>query len=326
MSTLLRRSVAAAATLALAASLAACGGSDDSTAGDGKKSVLRVGVQKDGIRSILNSSGLLKDLPYEIEWSEFTAGPPIIEAAAADQIDVAWVGGVPPIFGAASGAAFKIVAAVHEEDKQNDSILLPAGSKITKLEELKGKKIAVGKGTSANGLLLNSLASVGLSIDDVEPQYLAPADGLAAFRAGQVDAWVIWDPFIAQAQVQDKAIDLTELTNSADQDAWLQFEIASSKALEKETSRANIADFVDLVGEAFAWAKENPAEWAKGWSEESGIPLDVLSTVTARKASTVVPVGPEDIAITQALADRFTEVGQIPKKVDVASIVDNLVE
>ena len=101
-----RRTLAAATVSVTMLGLLAGCGSDSAEAGDGGKPVLRVGVQKDGIRSVLTEAGLLEDLPYEIEWSEFTAGPPIIEAAAADQIDVAWVGSAPPIFGAAADAAF----------------------------------------------------------------------------------------------------------------------------------------------------------------------------------------------------------------------------
>lgn len=147
----LRRTAAALTGLVMAGGLlAACG--DDSA--DGDKPVLRVGIQKDGIRAVLEEAGLLKDLDYEIEWAEFTAGPPIVEAAAADKIDVAWVGSTPPIFGAAGGADFKVVAAVQEADKRENSILVPKGSKITSVADLEGKKIALGRGTSAQGVLI----------------------------------------------------------------------------------------------------------------------------------------------------------------------------
>lgn len=316
-----RRLLAALAAVALISPLAGCGG-DDAEAADGGKPVLRVGVQKDGIRSVLTQAGLLKDLPYRIEWSEFTAGPPIIEAAAADRIDVAWVGSAPPIFGAASKAAFKVVAAVQEEDRQNDSILVPKGSPITSIADLKGKKIAVGKGTSAHGLLLNTLASAGMSLSDVEPQYLAPADGQAAFRSGAVDAWAVWDPFVAQAVAQDGAVDLTALTGTKADDPFLQFEIASSKSLEEKQTRADIAHFVGLVGKAFAWAKDNPEGWGKGWAEESGLPESVTTTVAEHKRSVVRAVTPEDIASEQKLADAFHAAGEIPEKIDFASVVE----
>lgn len=318
-----RRLIAVAAAAALSASLAACGGSgSEASASDGDRPVLRVGVQKDGIRSVLTQAGLLEDLPYEIEWAEFTAGPPIIEAAAADQIDVAWVGSAPPVFGAAADAAFKVVAAVVEEDQQNDSILVPSGSPITSIADLAGKKIAVGKGTSAHGLLLNTLASAGLSLADVEPQYLAPADGLAAFQAGEVDAWAVWDPFVAQAVLQDDAVDLTELTGTKGDDPYLQFEIASSVSLTEDQTREHIKHFVGLVKEGFAWAKDNPEKWGEGWAEESGLPVETTIAVAEKKRTDVVPVTEEHIASEQQLADAFFAAGEIPKQIDFGSIVE----
>lgn len=317
-----RRLLAAAAAVALTASLSACGDSSEAASSDSDRPVLRVGVQKDGIRSVLTRAGLLEGLPYEIEWSEFTAGPPIIEAAAADQIDVAWVGSAPPVFGAASDAAFKVVAAVVEEDQQNDSILVPADSPITTIADLAGKKIAVGKGTSAHGLLLNTLASAGMSLSDVEPQYLAPADGLAAFQAGEVDAWVVWDPFVAQAVLQDGAVDLTELTGTKADDPYLQFEIASSVSLTEAKTRENIGHFVGLVKEGFAWAKDNPDEWGEGWAEESGLPEETTTAVAEKKRTDVVPVTEEHIASQQKLADAFYQAGEIPKQIDFAAIVE----
>lgn len=319
-----RRLLAAAAALVLAGSLAACGGSDSGAAADdsGGKPVLRVGVQKDGIRSVLTQAGLLKDLPYKIEWSEFTAGPPIIEAAAADQIDVAWVGSAPPVFGAASDAAFKVVATVVEEDQQNDSILVPADSPIKTIADLAGKKIAVGKGTSAHGLLLNTLASAGLSLSDVEPQYLSPADGLAAFQSGDVDAWATWDPYVTQSVLQDGAVDLTEETGTKADDPYLQFEVASSVSLTEKQTRADIKHFIGLVKQAFAWAKEHPEAWGKGWAEESGMPEATTIAVAKKKASDVVPVSAEHIASEQKLADAFYAAGEIPKKIDFSKIVE----
>lgn len=315
--TALTRLLATPAILALLGSaLAACGsdGSDEP--------VLRVGVQKDGIRSVLTQAGLLKDLPYEIEWSEFTAGPPIIEAAAADQIDVAWVGSAPPIFGAAAGAEFKVVATVEEQDQKTDSILVPKGSAIKSSADLKGKKIAVGKGTSAHGHLLLALESAGLTLDDVEPQYLQPAEGLAAFQAGEVDAWSIWDPFVTQAVNEDGAVDITA-DEGGSTDPYLAFEIASAASLEEKDTRESIKHFVGLVEDGFAWAQENPDKWGEGWAAESGLPVSTTSEVAAKKASVVGPVSEKHIASEQQLADAFFEAGEIPEEIDFNTVVEH---
>lgn len=316
LSRVAKQATAAALASVLAAGLlSAC-----SAEGDSDGPVLRVGVQKDGIRSVLIASGQLDDLPYEIEWSEFAAGPPIIEAAAADQIDVAWVGAAPPIFGAASGADFKIVATVSEQDKKQDSVLVPQGSDITSIKELEGKKVAVAKGTSGHGHLLMALEANGLTLDDIEPQYLAPADGQAAFQSGAVDAWSIWDPFVTQAVMESGAVDLTE--DQPETDPYIQFEIASASALEDEETRDHVADFVERVGEAFAWAQDNPEEFGKGWAEESGLAEDVLVAVARKKLTDVTGVTDEHVKQIQELADLFAEAGEIPEPVDMSAVVE----
>lgn len=322
------RLLATAALLALVAVLAACGGDSDAATGAGAtdadgKPVLRVGVQKDGIRSVLTASGLLEDFPYEIEWSEFTSGPPLVEAAAADQIDVAWVGSSPPIFGAAAQAEFKIVATVQEEDQHADSILVPKDSDIRSIEDLKGRKIAVGKGTSAHGLLLNTLNEAGLSIDDVEAQYLTPPDGQAAFQSGQVDAWSIWDPYTTATIDLTDARDLTRETGTESADPALTFEIVSASVLEDDAKREAVTAYLEVLRDAFAWANENQEEWAKGWAEESGMAYETTLAVVKQKVPSVVAVTEEHIAEQQKLADAFADAGEIPATIDFASIVEH---
>ncbi len=313
----LRRGLAGTvAALAAATALSACGGSSDAA---DDKPVLRVGVQKDGVRAVLQEAGLLDDLPYEIEWAEFTAGPPIVEAASADQIDVAWVGSAPPIFGAAADANFKIVAQVQEEDQKENSILVPSGSDIAEVADLKGKKVAVGKGTSAHGLLLQALERNGLTLDDIEPNYLAPADGLAAFTSGEVDAWVVWDPFVTQAIEQNDAV---EITGGHPDEQGVQFEIASTESLADPEKRESIEHFVKLLQEAWVWAAENPDAWGDGWAAESGLAPEITRVVAANKKAVFGPVTPETIEAEQALADLFYEAGELPKQIDFASIVE----
>ncbi|WP_166389374.1 ABC transporter substrate-binding protein [Nocardioides ochotonae] len=312
-----RRTAALVATLGLSVSaLAACGG-DDASSEDGP--VLRVGVQKDGIRAVLDAAGLLDDLDYEIEWAEFTSGPPIVEAASADQIDVAWVGSAPPIIGAASSANFKVVAAVQERDSHENSILVTGDSDIKDVADLKGKRVAVGRGTSAHGLLARALDRVGLTFDDIDANYLAPADGFAAFTSGAVDAWVVWDPFVTQAVQEEGAV---AITGGRPDEFGTQFEIASTEALEDPETRELVADFVDRLSQGLAWAVENPEEWGEAWATESGLPASTTTVVAAQKASDVIPVSDEIIAQTQELADLFHELGELPEKIDFASIVE----
>lgn len=309
---------------ALALGIAACGDDEApetaaASGGGGDRVTLRVGVQKDGIRAVLEKTGALDGAPYDVEFSTFQFGPPLVEAAGADKIDLAWVGSTPPIFGAAAGSDFKIIAAVKERDAQENSILVPPDSPIRRVEDLEGKKIAVPKGSSAHGLLLNALNRVGLSGEDVQPVFLAPADALAAYSAGQVDALVIWDPFTIQAK-QD--LEARVITGGEPDEAGIGFEIASSKALEDDAKRAAIADYVTRLSKAWEWAREHPDGWAAVWTKESKLPLAVTKETAPLKASDIVPVDDTIVEHSQALADLLREEKVLPGEVDFRSIVD----
>jgi sulfonate transport system substrate-binding protein len=302
--------------------LSACGDDDGgatASATDPGDVTLRVGVQKDGIRAVLDKTGALKDAPYDVEFSTFQFGPPLVEAAGADKIDLAWVGSTPPIFGAAAGSDFKIVAAVKERDAQENSILVPPDSPIQRVEDLKGKKIAVPKGSSAHGLLLNALARVGLSGADVTPVFLAPADALAAYSAGQVDALVIWDPFTIQAR-QDLAARV--ITGGEPDEAGVGFQIASAKALEDPAKRKAIGDYIARLNRAWTWAGTHTDEWAEAWTEESKLPIAVTKAAAPVKVSDIVPVDATITARSQKLADLLRAEKVLPGEVDFASIVD----
>lgn len=308
--------------LALAALAVTACGADEQTqaaAGGGKRVTLRVGVQKDGIRAVLNRTGALKGAPYDVEFSTFQFGPPLVEAAGADKIDLAWVGSTPPIFGAAAGADFKIIAAVKERDSQENSILVPKDSAIRRVADLKGKRVAVPKGSSAHGLLLNALKRAGLSAKDITPVFLAPADGLAAFAAGKVDAWTVWDPFTIQAEDE---LGARAITGGEPDEAGIGFEIASSKALEDAAKRSAIADYVKRLNTAWQWAGEHPDAWGDAWSKDSGLPAAVTRKAARAKASDVVAIDDTIIERQQRLADLLAEQKVLPGKVDFRDILD----
>ena len=149
---------------------------------------LQVGDQKGGTESLLRAAGQLNDLPYQVQFSTFTSGPPQIEAATAGKIDFAITGNTPPIFGAAAGAKVKVVSA-YNGGGVGDQILVHADSPITSIADLRGKSIAVGKGSSAHGHILGQLEKAGLTPADVKLVFLQPADALSAFTQRQADAW-----------------------------------------------------------------------------------------------------------------------------------------
>ncbi|MFJ9376689.1 ABC transporter substrate-binding protein [Streptomyces sp. NPDC101455] len=321
----MRRSlVPAALLLPLALLLTACGGNsaaETSTGTDGKGSLtLNVGDQKGGSEAVLRAAGELKNLDYKIKWSTFTSGPPLLEAVNAKAVDIGGVGNTPPVFAAGANSKIKVVAAWHGTS-EGDAVLVPKDSKLSEPRQLKGKSIAVAQGSSAHFQLVASLKAAGLSIGDVKVKYLQPADALAAFTSGKVDAWAVWDPYTSQVLQAKQGRVLTTgegVTNG------LSFQVAAPGALADKKKSAAIRDYLDRLRRAQTWVFTHQEEWAKVWSKDTGLPYEVALASVKRTNSTRVPVAVDKplIASEQQIADTFTQLKLIPRKVDFADFVD----
>lgn len=319
-----RRLAPAALLLPFALLLTACGGNATAGTGsdtDGKGSLtLDVGDQKGGSEAVLRAAGELKNLDYKIKWSTFTSGPPLLEAVNAQAVDIGGVGNTPPVFAAGAGSKITVVAAFHGTSK-GDAILVPNGSELTEPQQLKGRSIAVAQGSSANYQLVASLKAAGLTLSDVKVKYLQPADALAAFTSGKVDAWAVWDPYTSQILQAKQGRVLTTgegVTNG------LTFQVAAPGALKDTKKAAAIKDYLDRLRRATTWVYDHQEEWAKVWAKETGLPYEVaLASVKRTNASRVsVAVDKPLIASEQEIADTFTALKLIPKKVDFGAFVD----
>lgn len=279
--------------------------------------VLKVGDQKGGTEAILTAAGQLEDLPYEIEFSTFTSGPPQVEALNAGQIDVAVTGNTPPVFGAAAGARVSIVSA-YANGGEGDQILVRPDSDVGSVADLAGRKVLVAKGTSAHGHLLLQLRKAGVDPESVELVFLQPAEAGSAFARGDADAWAIWDPYTAIAQTTSET---RTLTTAAEASNGFWFGLASHDALADPRRQTAIADFLVRLAEAGTWTAENPEEWARFYGE--AVDLTPEAAQLSQSRSTRRPVALADtIAREQELADVFTEDGQI-ESVDVAELADD---
>ncbi|HEX8865915.1 MAG TPA: ABC transporter substrate-binding protein [Lentzea sp.] len=289
--------------------------SSDTPAGD---VVLKVGDQKGGAKSLLTAANLLNDFPYKIEWSTFTSGPPLLEAASAGAIDVGGVGNTPPIFAAAANAKIAAVGS-SKGNVDSDAILVPAGSPLKSVADLKGKNIAVAKGSSAHGQVLTTLRAAGLTTKDVTLNFLQPADAYGAFTQGKVDAWAVWDPYTAQAEKEAGARILADGKGTAN---GYGFQVAGKKALDDKGKTAAIKEYLVRYYKAQKWADEHRDEWAKAWSAETGLKYDVARAAVERASDLPVKLDDTVIKSEQELADAFTEDKTLPGKVDFAKFVD----
>lgn len=292
----------------VATSLVACSpaGAQDIT--------LQVGDQIAGTEKILTAAGELDDLPYDITWSTFTSGPPQIEALNAGRIDFAITGNTPPIVGGLTDT--KVISAYSNEAK-GDAILIPQGSDIKSVADLKGKSVAVARGSSAHGHLILQLEKAGVDPGDLDINFLQPSDSKSAFESGQVDAWAVWDPYTAIAEVGG-AVPLITAEGVSN---GYGFGVASDKALADDPRAEAIDDLLGRIDRAYQWTKDNPEEWAKIFAEETGTEK-AAAEINAR--STRLPIALDQTVIDSQndLIGAFERAGVLPESFDFADQVD----
>jgi sulfonate transport system substrate-binding protein len=334
------RSVTAAlAALALSAGVAACGSSNSSGGSSGSGSSgaaaaaspttatttatvaaatgntneppLIIGDQAGtGQQALLDAAGLLHKLPFTVKFADFTSGPPILQALSSGSVDLGGVGNAPPVFAAAGGAKIKIVQALDNQSAQNAALLVPKGSSITSLADLKGKKIAVAEGSSADYHLLATLTKAGLTPKDVSLVYLQPAEALAAFESGQVDAWDVWSPFIEQATITKGAKILAGRVVSGGD---YSYEVASDSDLSNATKVKEIQQYLKVLNQAHVWANQHAGAWAKTWAAATSLPQNVMTKASADDKQVPVPVNSTIASSEQGLVNQFYKAGLIPK-------------
>jgi sulfonate transport system substrate-binding protein len=283
------------------------------------KSVLRIGYQKYGTLVILKGNGSLeKRLASEgvdVKWNEFPAGPVLLEGLNVGSIDFGTAGEAPPIFAQAAGADLVYVGS-EPPSPASEAILVPHGSPLKTVADLKGKKVALNKGSNVHYLLVKALEKAGVAYKDVQTIFLAPADARAAVERGSVDAWVIWDPFQAAAEVQLKARVLADGSGLV---ANHQFFLASRSYAEKNPKIVSIV--LDELDKVDQWASKNLKEAAQILATQTGLDQATVELATKRLSYGVKPITPQVIAEQQRIADAFYELKLIPKKISVRDAV-----
>ena len=279
---------------------------------------IRIGFQKGSLNlALLKSLGLVeKRLPAsKISWVEFPAGPQLLEALAVGSVDFGATGDSPPVF---AQAANKDLFYVGAEPPKPDSsaILVKPDSPLKNLADLKGRRIALQKGSSAHFLLVQAVKKAGLPWTDVQPVYLPPADARAAFERGAVDAWVIWDPYYAAAEVDGQ---VRVLATSRGLTGNNTFYLASrTLAGHEPTLRALFAALTDTDAYVQAQRKES----AQRFADFAGLGLATVHRFLERRhPSPVGPLTPALVAEQQKVADAFLQLGLIPKPIRVSDIV-----
>jgi sulfonate transport system substrate-binding protein len=280
------------------------------------QTTLRVGDQKGNSQAVMEAAGVLKDVPYKIEWKEFPATAPLLEALGAGAIETGLVGDAPFTFAAAANVPVKAIGAIRQS-REGLAVLVPHESPVHDFKDLKGKKIATGRGSIGHQLILAALESRGWSAADVQIVFLAPSDAKVAYTQGSVDAWSTWEPYVSQEEVlfQSRRVITAEGLTPG-----LGFQVATPNAIRDK--RPELEDFLRRLTAARAWSLTNVSAYAESWGKLMNIPPAVPLNWLSRGKIRMAPIDDGVVADEQKTIDLYFRSGLIKQKLNAADIVD----
>ena len=310
----LRRSL-----VALFAAAISFGAITQAQAAADNKSVLRIGYQKYGTLVLLKANGSLEKRlaakGIDVKWTEFPGGPQLLEGLNVGSVDFGTTGETPPVFAQAAGADLLYVA-FEPPAPTSEAILVPKDSPIKSVAELKGKKVALNKGSNVHYLLVRALEEAGLEYGDIQPVYLPPADARAAFERGSVDAWVIWDPFQAAAEQQLQARTLVDGKGLVSNH---QFYLATRPYAEQHPEVIEaLVEEIRGIGE---WVKANNEQTVAQVAPLLGLSADITRLAVQRQSYGARPITPQVVEAQQKIADTFTALKLIPKPLNISEVI-----
>lgn len=278
--------------------------------------VLRIGNQKGGLRSLLEVSGLGKDLPYRIEWSEFPAAAPLLEALNAGAIDLGTQGDLAFLSVYANGAPIKAVGAARHDPK-SQAILVRGDSPARTLADLRGKKIAGNRGGWGQYLIRAAMKREGIAPSDITLVPLGPADASLAFRSGAVDAWAIWEPYNA---IEIESFGARVLVDGTGLTPTVNFISVHNNTIRDK--RPLVRDFLRRHQQGWDWARDNIAAFAKATSELTRIPAPILQRAYKVNSTYAVPLDAALVEELQKASDLAVEFGVFSRPIRVAEALD----
>ncbi|MCE0763660.1 ABC transporter substrate-binding protein [Pseudonocardia kujensis] len=312
--------------LAVAAlGLAACS-SGGSAGSDGPVDLstvtLKVGDQAGIQQALLEASGALQGAPYKVEWAQFPAAAPVLEALRGKAVDIGVAGDAPTLTALSSTDDIKIVAATKVPQQYGLSLIVPKDSPIRSVADLRGRTVSpTTQGSVGHYLLLQALKEAGLTDKDVTVSFLQPVDAAAAMSSGAIDAWATWDPYTAVAQQEQGARVLRGPDGLA---PGLTFLDANTDALSDAGRKQAMQDFVSRYGRAVEWAAGHPAENAAIYTKLTQRPAAVADLMSHRANRSLVPLDQSLVGEIQTVADDYQAYGVLRKKVEVSEAVQDL--
>jgi sulfonate transport system substrate-binding protein len=280
------------------------------------ETTLRVGDQRGNMRAVLEAANALHGAPYEITWAEFPAAAPLIEAMNAQAIELGVVGDAPFTFGFAAGVPMRVIA-TRRSTQRGLAIVVPGNSPAHTLTDLRGKRIATGRGSVGHFLVLAALRQANIPVDAVKLIFLLPADAHSALTAGAVDAWSTWEPYTSQVEVLEGG---RQIVNGVGIAPGQGFQIASLAAIAAK--RDQLGDFLTRLTVARRWANAHVDQYAEIWAKLMNFPVSVPRHWFARTSEELALIDDRAIGDEQSVIDLYADAGLLRNKFTAASAFD----
>ena len=278
---------------------------------------LRAGDQKGGTQSLMSAAGVLDGLPYTLEWNQFAAAAPVLEALNANAVDLAFAGDAPTTFALAAGLQARIVAPIRTTGA-GTAVLVGQASPIRSVADLKGRTVAVNRGSIGHSLVLAIAEAQGWPFTAIKIANLMPGEAKTALSTGAVDAWCSWGVYVAEARLIDQMRVLVD--GSGGLTSGLSYLVATNDAIARR--RDALLDFSHRLAVARRWAQAHPDDYARALAAEIGVEQRVARLVFDTDAPAPVPIDARVIADEQRTADRYLAAGVIHARLDAGPAFD----
>lgn len=274
---------------------------------------LQVGDQRGNARAVMEAAGVLSDVPYEVQWHEFANAAPLLESLNSGHLDAGLVGDAPLTFAAAAGVGVK---AIFASQYNGNAIIVKPSSGLHSVQDLKGKKVALVKGSAGHAFLLQSLQQAGIKPDQVTLIFSTPAEATLLLDNGSADAVSTWEPFVSFATTQHTAVIIADGNTHPS----LNYLVASNDAIEHK--RSELTDFRARLAKARRWGADNPLPYAKVISTLLRVPEDVALSKVQRESNLPIEDAERLRRTQQQTIALYTDAGLIPTSFDAATVLD----
>jgi sulfonate transport system substrate-binding protein len=254
----------------------------------------------------------------KVRWVLSAGSNKALEFLNAGSIDFGSTAGAAALVGKINGNPIKSIYVYSRPEWT--ALVTGAKSEITKVADLKGKRVAVTRGTDPHIFLVRALADAKLTEKDVKLVLLQHADGRLALERGDVDAWAGLDPLMAAAEVESGA---KLFYRKAEDNTWGILNVREAFANENP---ALVKKVLAAYEEARAYARANPAELKKVLVEYTKLSEPVIERQLTRTELTHSAIGQAQVDTITAAGLALKEAGVLPASTDVKAAVDSLVD